>query len=85
MLNVSSSTSTNSGRAPHSSTTFAVAMKENAGRTTMSPTPTPRASNEACSAAVPLLRATAWADPTRSATRSSNSRTRRSLNEVSRG
>ncbi len=72
-LYVARSMSTNTGVAPASSTTLAVAGKVKSGRITSSPGPMPRARRVRCNAAVPELTATACRTPTYSATFRSNS------------
>ena len=64
MLNVAGSMSTNTGVAPHSSITFAVATHEYGATMTRSPGRVPRASRATRNAAVQLLTATACVLPT---------------------
>ncbi len=60
------------GRAPRYITAFAVAANVNDGTSTVSPRRTPAAISARCSAAVPLLSATACRTPTSSAHLASN-------------
>src|SRR5688500_6573937 len=76
MLRSSSRTSTKTGVAPACTITFAVAGQVMGVVITSSPGPTPSASSERCSAAVPDDRATACCAPTYSANRSSSSAVR---------
>ena len=72
---VSGSMSTSTARAPHSSTTLAVAGNVYAGTITSSPGPISSARSARCSAAVPDDTAAAWAVPTALAIAASNSST----------
>ena len=74
MFIVRRSTSTNTGRAPQCSTTFAVAGNVRGEVITSSPGATPITSRARCRAAVQELRPTACRAPTYAANRSSNSR-----------
>ena len=69
------STSTSTGVAPASRTTFAVAGKVYAGTITSSPAPIPSASTARWSAAVPFETATACSTPHAAATSCSSSAT----------
>ena len=72
---VAGSTSTSTGRAPASATTFAVAGNVYAGTITSSPGPIPSASTARWSAAVPEETATAWGTSQARASSASNSAT----------
>ena len=63
MHHVSRSTSTGTGVAPVSATTFAETIKVKVGMRTSSPGPMFRDSNARCNAAVPLLHATPYEAP----------------------
>ena len=69
------STSTSTGRAPASTTAFAVAGKVYAGTITSSPSPSPSAATARWTAAVPEETATACSVPQASARTASNSAT----------
>src|SRR5581483_1843232 len=75
MFIVTGSTSTSTGFAPTSATTFAVAGKVYAGTSTSSPSPMPSASTATWSAAVPDETAAACVVPAAAASSSSSSRT----------
>ena len=63
MLNVASSTSTNTGVAPVSATASPVAQNVNDGQSTASPGPTPLAISTISSASVPLAQLTTCLAP----------------------
>src|SRR5215831_823273 len=63
MLNVASSTSANTGVAPSSATTSAVAQNVKEGQITASPGPMPFAISTSTSASVPLAQLMAWRAP----------------------
>src|SRR5262245_7882990 len=75
ILNVLSSTSTNTGVAPTNATTSAVAQNVNDGQTTASPGPTPVARNASTRASVPLAQVTTWRAPQNAASSASKART----------
>ena len=72
ILNVSASTSTNTGVAPSSAATSAVAQNVNDGQITASPGPIPFARSTSISASVPLAQATTWRAPQNAASAASN-------------
>ena len=67
MLNVASSTSTNTGVAPVSATASPVAQNVNDGQSTASPRPTPLAISTISSASVPLAQLTTCFAPLKAA------------------
>src|SRR6266852_6278252 len=73
MLNVASSTSTNTGVAPSSATTSPVAQKVKDGHSTASPRPTPLAISTINSASVPLAQVTTCLAPLKAASAASSS------------
>src|SRR5499427_1370805 len=75
MLNVASSTSANTGVAPSSAATSAVAQNVKDGQITASPGPIPRAISTSTSASVPLAQLTAWRAPQNVASSASSART----------
>ena len=74
-LKLVSSTSANTGVAPSSATTSAVAMKVKSGQITASPGPIAFAISTSSSASVPLAQPMAWRAPQKAASSASNSRT----------
>src|SRR6266478_4955220 len=72
MLNVTSSTSTNTGVAPVSATASPVAQNVNDGQNTASPRPTPFAINTINSASVPLAQLTTYLAPQKAASSASS-------------
>jgi hypothetical protein len=74
-LNVLASTSANTGVAPNSTTTSAVAQNVNAGQITASPRPIFHAISTSMRASVPLAQPIAWRAPQKSASSVSNSAT----------
>ena len=75
MPNVRASTSTKTGTAPWWSTAIAVATKVKAGTMTSSPAWIPAPISARCSAAVPLLVARQYREPTKAANSRSRART----------
>ena len=71
-MKVVSSTSANTGVAPTSATTSAVAQKVKDGQITASPGPMPLAISASTSASVPLAQVTAWRAPQNAASSASN-------------
>src|SRR5690349_22354032 len=74
MLKVASSTSANTGVAPSSATTSAVAQNVKDGHNTASPGPIPFAISTSTSASVPLAQLTAWRAPQKPASAVSSAR-----------
>ena len=73
MLNVASSTSTNTGVAPHSATASPVAQNVKDGHSTASPGPRPFAIKTISNASVPLAQLTTCFAPLKAASSASSS------------